>query len=343
MGTAILSPYNSNKGGGTYPRDASFSSYLDTAERDYVRSLAISINSQSPTQNNSTRQKHVGSNNFRARRSGELDVFGADRYFSEMIKDSPLPRKDGDKGSTRHKHHRREKYKRDDILETKSSKSNFSSSSLKSPTSSLKSQGSFNSQIGLLLPKKVFVGHKLFSGFQWKGSCFDKKSICTINTNQMVQSPPKSYQGNRKNRLSHQEHFAFPVIDTVSSLDHDKSNKPMDVFGFHQLGKQEITHNLDTKFSILAWNAIPNSPITTPSYPFPLRKKTSPCNLRDDEDVCSDASSDLFEIENLSGVPGNYEPSEGSIDWSIITASAADNFSSLSDHQEDDHKTTITN
>ncbi|XP_021761644.1 protein PHYTOCHROME KINASE SUBSTRATE 3-like [Chenopodium quinoa] len=357
MATAIYSPYKGNEGGVTYPRDASFSSYLDTAERDFVRTLAESINnSPTPSREVSTpRAMIVGRNNSRAQRSGESDVFGAERYFNEKIGDDRksgrshvvVPSKGGGHGGgiNRHRHHRREK--RDDLLEgTKSSRSNISStSSLKSPTPSLKSEGSFNSQIGLLLPKK------LFSGFQCKGSCFDKKSVYTTNTtHQKPQSSPKSYQGNengyRKSRSTHhQEHFAFPIIDTAS-FHLDQPKKSIDVFGIHQLGKQEIEHNLERKLSILSWDAIPNSP-TTP-FTISLAKKTTSPSVRteDDEDVCSDASSDLFEIGNLSGVPGSqtstpyYAPSERSIEWSVVTASAADNFSSFSDH-DDDHKSTI--
>uniref|UniRef100_A0A803M173 Uncharacterized protein n=1 Tax=Chenopodium quinoa TaxID=63459 RepID=A0A803M173_CHEQI len=288
MATAIYSPYKGNEGGVTYPRDASFSSYLDTAERDFVRTLAESINnSPTPSREVSTpRAMIVGRNNSRAQRSGESDVFGAERYFNEKIGD-----------------------------DRKSGRSH------------------------VVVPSKG------------GGSCFDKKSVYTTNTtHQKPQSSPKSYQGNengyRKSRSTHhQEHFAFPIIDTAS-FHLDQPKKSIDVFGIHQLGKQEIEHNLERKLSILSWDAIPNSP-TTP-FTISLAKKTTSPSVRteDDEDVCSDASSDLFEIGNLSGVPGSqtstpyYAPSERSIEWSVVTASAADNFSSFSDH-DDDHKSTI--
>ncbi|KAG8366340.1 hypothetical protein BUALT_Bualt17G0069700 [Buddleja alternifolia] len=69
-------------------------------------------------------------------------------------------------------------------------------------------------------------------------------------------------------------------------------------------------------------------------------------------DTDSDASSDLFEIESFSTgnhflsrqasdcLSGCYAPSEASIEWSIVTASAADNFSAPSDSEE--LKTTIS-
>ncbi|KNA20410.1 hypothetical protein SOVF_052340 [Spinacia oleracea] len=351
MATAIFSPYKANEGVVTYPRDASFSSYLDTTERDFVRTLTKSINnSPSPTRETSSpRISSVGRNLSRVQRSGESDVFRAERYFNEKISDKKGGRSHVVQKRDNGHPHRREKI-RDDFLQRKSSRSNISSS-VKSPTPSLKSEVSFNSQIGfLLLPKKGSVGHKIFSGFQCKGSCLSKKSVYTHQ--QMVQSSsPKLYQGNgnrngnenRKSRLSDQdqEHFAFPIIDTTT-LHLNRSRKSMEVFGsiHHQLGKEEIEQNLERKLSILAWDAIPTSPTTTtsctPPFTISLAKKTS----QDDEDVCcSDASSDLFEIETLSGVPGSptstpYAPSEGSIEWSVVTASAVDNFSTFSDEHE---------
>lgn len=352
MGTAIFPPFKVNEVGVTYPRDASFSLYLNTTERDLVRSLAESINnSPPPVQEISTPlTSSMGRKFSRAQRNGELDVFRAERYFNEIINDKKdgsslvVLRKNGDgRGINQNRHHRREK--RDDL----SSRSNMSSASrLKPQTPSIKSEGSFSTQIGLLLPKKGSVGHKIFSGFQCKGSCLDKKSVYTTNTHQMVQSSPSSYQGKgngyRKSRLPHQGHFAFPIIDTAS-LHLDQPRKSMEVFGLHQQCNQEIAQNPERKISILSWDAIPNSPTTT-TCTISSTKKTSHCpstaRVEDDVDVCSYASSDLFEIDNLLGVPCSnastpyYAPSEGSIEWSVVTASAVDNFSAFSDH--DDHQ-----
>lgn len=75
---------------------------------------------------------------------------------------------------------------------------------------------------------------------------------------------------------------------------------------------------------------------------FPKMKEIDNANY-DDDDAASDASSDLFEIESLKGKPSNnnfltrqtsdaassclspncYAPSEASIEWSVVTASAA--------------------
>ncbi|CAO2826774.1 unnamed protein product [Amaranthus hypochondriacus] len=367
MAMAIYPPYKANEGSVNYPRDASFSSYLDTAERDFVRTLAESINSPSPARQVSTpRTSLQGRNTSRAQRSGELDVFGAESYFNENLDgkkggNSPVtPRKGGGGGSggNHNKHHKHRREKRDDNFslgkKSPSIRSNIStitnSNSLKSPTPSLKSEISWNSQIGLFLPKKGSVGHKIFSGFQCRGSCFDKKSVYTTKTTHQMSQLSTKYQAinsknaYRKSRISHQDHFAFPIIDTAS-LNLDQPRKSVEVFGVHQLEKQEIERNIEKKLSILAWDAIPNS-----NHTISLTNKSSPYNstvrTEDFEDVCSDASSDLFEIENLSGFHGSqtpstpyYEPSEGSIEWSVVTASAADNFSAFSDY--DDEKISI--
>lgn len=360
MATAVYPSYKTNEGSMTYPRDASFSSYLDANERDFVRNLAESINSLSPSHDAPSPRVSMGRNRIPR---NELDVFGAERYFNEKLDDkkSPIPR-DQVGGGRNKMRHRREK--RDDSWERKSSKST-TTCSLRSPSPSLKSEGSLNSQFGLLLPKKAGVGLKILSGFQCKGSCFDKKSVYTTTTHQT----PKYYQGNninghRKNRISHQEHFAFPIIDTASPQHYRKNKisvnqprKSLDVFGLHQLGKQDIEHNLERKLSILAWDAIPsNSPNTALPFPFPITKKGIPIDQRndDDQDVRSDSSSDLFEIENLSGIgkgsvisqtsdvsPMTYydAPSEASIEWSVVTASAVD-FSAVS-YDRDDEKSVI--
>jgi|UniRef100_A0A804LZT4 hypothetical protein len=44
----------------------------------------------------------------------------------------------------------------------------------------------------------------------------------------------------------------------------------------------------------------------------------------DDDDAGSESSSDLFEIKSLAIGDCPYEPSEASIQWSVVTASAAD-------------------
>ena len=103
---------------------------------------------------------------------------------------------------------------------------------------------------------------------------------------------------------------------------------------------------MERKLSVLTWDAIPAKPYNNKVSP----KASRPGSGRSGaghEDMDSDASSDLFEIENITagtmrrpsdqdtlsrcGTPnnnlyghiGDYEPSETSIEWSVVTASAA--------------------
>ncbi|KAK4362220.1 hypothetical protein RND71_017461 [Anisodus tanguticus] len=132
--------------------------------------------------------------------------------------------------------------------------------------------------------------------------------------------------------------------------DHNQSieeqRKSIEVFGSGKMGKGDIAVSLERKLSMLTWDAIPkaqNLPTTT-------NGSSTVC-----DDMASDASSDLFEIENISSseyglvnaqTSGDYmssscmspttqyAPSEASIEWSVVTASAADYSSVISDYDE---------
>ncbi|PKA51321.1 Protein phytochrome kinase substrate 3 [Apostasia shenzhenica] len=55
-----------------------------------------------------------------------------------------------------------------------------------------------------------------------------------------------------------------------------------------------------------------------------LRRNGAAPVRKEEDDLGSESSSDLFEIESLAlNRPTEYEPSEASIDWSVLTASAA--------------------
>ncbi|KAJ8536251.1 hypothetical protein K7X08_034652 [Anisodus acutangulus] len=132
--------------------------------------------------------------------------------------------------------------------------------------------------------------------------------------------------------------------------DHNQSieeqRKSIEVFGSGKMGKGDIAVNLDRKLSMLTWDAIPKSQ----NLPTTTNGSSTAC-----DDMASDASSDLFEIENISGsgyglvdvqTSGDYmssscmsptteyAPSKASIEWSVVTASAADYLSVISDYDE---------
>ncbi|KAI3521765.1 hypothetical protein L1887_11239 [Cichorium endivia] len=128
------------------------------------------------------------------------------------------------------------------------------------------------------------------------------------------------------------EQFAFPVLNPDMEIfrTEEKEEKlelprmSLEVFGSGTINKGDIARNLVRKMSILTWDAIPKS------------KESVIC-----DDMASEASSDLFEIENISrhgwqpsdhscvmSPSTQYAPSEASIEWSVVTASAAE-FSSV--------------
>ncbi|KAL3617977.1 hypothetical protein CASFOL_038298 [Castilleja foliolosa] len=171
-----------------------------------------------------------------------------------------------------------------------------------------------------LLPStkhKKTIGRKIFTGFGCKGHCFDKKSISE-------HIDPKLVAANKN-----------PLLK-IQSL--DESRPSIEVFGSGNRFKGDIATNMERKLSMLTWDAIPKSGKTLDLTPC---SSTVIC-----DDMASEASSDLFEIDNISGStnfpsltiseptcmsPNSlYAPSEASIQWSVVTASAAD-YSVLSD------------
>ncbi|XVF09090.1 hypothetical protein REPUB_Repub07fG0061100 [Reevesia pubescens] len=108
----------------------------------------------------------------------------------------------------------------------------------------------------------------------------------------------------------------------------DDPRKSLEVFGSTAMKEGDIAKNLERKLSMLTWDAIPNAP-TISSI-----SRSSQVG----DDIESDASSDLFEIDNISGSSQAlftrqesdgmsscmtpYAPSETSIEWSVVTACA---------------------
>ncbi|GAV57826.1 hypothetical protein CFOL_v3_01362 [Cephalotus follicularis] len=135
----------------------------------------------------------------------------------------------------------------------------------------------------------------------------------------------------------------FPVKkQLVMEENKEEYRISLDVFGSNKLELKEgdIALNLERKLSMLNWDAIPNSP----------RIPSTSVNCQMYECMESDSSSDLFEIESISGggqalftrqaydgMPAGcmtpYSPSETSVEWSVVTASAAD-FSVISDYDK---------
>ncbi|EEF39916.1 conserved hypothetical protein [Ricinus communis] len=152
--------------------------------------------------------------------------------------------------------------------------------------------------------------------------------------------------------MNREKCFSFPMSDHVAGnlpnklrLREEELNprKSLEVFGSPVHDKKSKSFRIERRLSMLSWD-------TTPKMEEIAYSATSSGVVYNDNE--SDASSDLFEIESLTGkvtpflarqgsdetsgciTPTTcYAPSEASIEWSVVTASAAD-FSVMSDYEE---------
>ncbi|CAA3007990.1 protein PHYTOCHROME KINASE SUBSTRATE 3-like [Olea europaea var. sylvestris] len=264
-------------------------------------------------------------------KDGEIDVFGADKYFNAKL----------------------DRKVREEPTAGSRNPSVCSQQSGTSQNAVLQNRRRIESQTK---QKKPF-GWRFFTYLVCQGPCFNKKSF-HVNENlapgTICESKPT------RTRSKRVDHFAIQVPNSeaenmiveeeeLKEQKPDKHRRSLDVFGSCSSSiKGDVARNLERKLSMLTWDAIPisgqNLTICTPG-------NTTIC-----EDMASDASSDLFEIENISSTVYSklkvesdqdhlssgmslcptmqYAPSEASIEWSVVTASAADYSSVISDYDE---------
>ncbi|KAG6426280.1 hypothetical protein SASPL_110501 [Salvia splendens] len=233
----------------------------------------------------------------------EIDVFDARKYFDEGLHDTP---KISAKNLPDHLH---QQQLNKDVVQT----------AVKEHPLSIRSQSSWNSWSSLL---------RTAPGSQQQLSKASKKSFlssigcnCSCLTTSIISG--RSKPGNKTNNDLFTKREKQEIVK--------RSQKQ--VFGspIHIKGNNCFT--LDT---MVTWDAI-----TPFSAAEELKIPSISSEMHNDSD--SDASSDLFEIESLCidnpfDPTTCYAPSEASIEWSVVTASAAD-FSLLSD--SDDISSTI--
>lgn len=282
--------------------------------------------------------------------NGEIGVFGADKYFNMRLECEPTVKSELENERT---------------IGVPGLKSNLTPG-----TPTISSQASsWNSQAALLgnlsqkesaetRPRRTFR-RRFFASFGCGGPCLDKEAVI------MKENKRGDAQIMATGASKRSDHFAFPVLNDSKSAknatikkppleDHEKEveaqRKSLEVFGSSRRRNGDIAVNLARKLSMLTWDAIPKSANATST----TVGSTTIC-----DDMTSDASSDLFEIEDISGTaysvlstmeeaaqhhgnvsagcmspPTQYAPSEASIEWSVVTASAADFLSVISDYDE---------
>lgn len=244
-----------------------------------------SLNSNLSNTNKNTR---ADSFSYPNDRSGEIAVFGANNYFR-------LDYQTGLKRDLKH-------------LEAPAAGAGAGARS----NSTRSDASSYNSRIALLpinlgpqaKQKKGINARRMFLGFGCRGPCFDKKGVHHLVAEEAYIA--------RSERIDHKNNHL------------EESRNSIEVFGAAATVKGEVAKNMERKLSMLTWDAIPKAQSTA-----------APSGVVDDEDeVGSDGSSDLFEIENIANPiddaaicispASQYAPSEASIQWSVVTASALD-------------------
>ncbi|XP_057777174.1 LOW QUALITY PROTEIN: protein PHYTOCHROME KINASE SUBSTRATE 1 [Salvia miltiorrhiza] len=237
----------------------------------------------------------------------EIDVFDARKYFNEGLNHTP---KICTKIVPNHHHddHQQQPQLKKDVQ-----------TAVKEPPSaalSIRSQSSWNSRSALI---------RTASGRQQQLS--KKSFLGSIGCNCSCLSSSIIGGRSKPDNKTSDHHF----------IKREKQEREREItFTAANPHKREQVFNMDTNLTMLTWDAI--TPLSVAE-----ELKIPSISSEMHEDSNSDASSDLFEIESLyMDNPFDpttcYAPSEASIEWSVVTASAAD-FSLLSD--SDDVSSTI--
>lgn len=327
-------------------RIASFAVYLNPGDDSFVKKLMESTQHPSPVSVIPNEDPPVP---IRTCKDGEIGVFGAEKYFNMNLDDSiKSPSLISDDGMN--------------LRVMKENPPSYCSSNVRRETTpSIHSESSWTTQSTFLRSFKRNLSHNkarsavqkgFFSGLSCYKSCNDRKSIYTVphavletggsrkhlsapasiipagHEDPFLRSEKSSRTGSK--RIMRQP-FSFPVMTNepphITGKKMESARPSLEVFRLKpntsKAGQNDIVAmNLERKLSVLTWDAIP----TTTQIPSSIKS----CSVVGfEEDMTSEASADLFEIDNISGVgedmpPCMYAPSEASIEWSVVTASAAD-------------------
>ncbi|GMH26164.1 hypothetical protein Nepgr_028007 [Nepenthes gracilis] len=340
---------------GSSLNDVSFSSYLSSAEETYVRELGESNHNLSsgipvPQERRCSRKTTA--------EDGEIDVFSADTYFNGEMEDAN-PR-NADLG-TRNCGNKIEEQVNGGHLKPR----------IQSRAPSICSKSSWNSQIALLRTvlrnssrkdkTNRAQGMKFFAILGCNCSCSDKKSLdvdghvyegyshSKVSSKATKTSLEPAYPistnklqletGKFDVSIKREDRFASQISCSpdkmLSTEEQERARKSLEVFGRRELGKGGKTFSLERRRSMFPWGASRRE--------YQLNSQTPLVEIQ--SDVESEASSDLFELECLScsgdpvlarcATPAScYPPSEASIVWSVVTASAADFSAALSDSED---------
>ncbi|KAL0697904.1 hypothetical protein Bca4012_054026 [Brassica carinata] len=234
----------------------------------------------------------------------EIGVFGAEKYFSMKLDhaDSTVDiTKQHEKENKEYHPHPQTQ-----LTKTTSSRSRTS----RHGTPSVRSESSYNSQTFLMRldtsndnkqRKTNDVSVVSFGGFRCNGPC---SGVKTVNTNRKISGNGRNYDRD------------FVAYDARKHMDKARPRIPIPI------QRSDIAMNLERKLSMLTWDAIPNHVSTKNNLHNNGNNSSMNSKTQLEEETASEASSDLFEIENITS--SVYEPSEVSIGWSVVTGSMAE-------------------
>ncbi|XP_028798683.1 protein PHYTOCHROME KINASE SUBSTRATE 1-like [Neltuma alba] len=362
----LLSLNSQNKN--SHHRKTSFSSYLDRIEGTFEKKLADS--SKKVNSFTDSREDYPVHMVQKKGEDEEIGVFSAEKYFNGGVEDGPgvsnnMPAR---KFQYHHRHPHQKEKQEADLEETRKSKV------LPIGTPSVHSESSWNSQSALLRTalknssrnsRKKVQGKSLLSNLGCKCSCSDKDSVdvrgtasCEISfgknasfgvTHGKTSSPKKSFETVYAGLANKPENMKIPP-----EYELEKPTKSLELFGSSILECRSKSLSFDKRLtapSSSSWNPPKSGEID-------LSANSGGNNIND---AASDASSDLFEIESFTGAKSKpylasqasdaansgcvtpttcYAPSEASIDWSVVTSSAAEQ-SVLPDFEEQRSVTTM--
>ncbi|ERM94445.1 hypothetical protein AMTRI_Chr04g252910 [Amborella trichopoda] len=334
-------------------RDASFSSYLINGDETSSRKLSdqnpASITASEPP-------LHRPSFNKKLNNDGEIRIFDAEKYFrgefAMNLKTENLNQQNGENAQ----------FERTQMNQRRTREIPRAPSSC--------SEASWNSNTALLRrleretherEQKQGHGKKILRALGCN-SCSGKKSVnieekkppqnsnltATCNNSGAVISV-KSGENAEFRRRKNEEAFSFPVLGTQGPTAIEKPRVSLEIFGSPLLQDEERALALKKRLLTLSLTdtgrefhnstssgRIPANQIIVPAPQTdftPSQRGLRP-SQRNESDVESDSSSDLFEIESFStnshqiirqpegdDFAGKvyYEPSEASIEWSVVT------------------------
>ncbi|KAJ8563215.1 hypothetical protein K7X08_031667 [Anisodus acutangulus] len=326
-------------------RVESFSFYLKTEEHNF----AFKTSGAAPVKDPTTafvfpQQASVGTQKHQERTKskddGELSIFGADKYFNMKLDYGAVP-------TTGVKHGGQTNKRMEDLPHVRPS-SRTGTPSIRSEASSFNSQSALLQNLPRNRKQNKTTGRKCFASFGCQGPCSGKK---TVHVDKSSERAPGSKHSAGHFALSSGTASVNEELRAVKKHSNDQDpiieeqRKSIEVFSSSKMRKVDIAVNLERKLSMLTWDAIPKAAQNVPTTTI---GSSTVC-----DDMASDASSDLFEIENISScgyghmnsqtndyVPAGcmsptttqYAPSEACIERSVITASAADYSSVISDY-----------